>query len=159
MRVLDELEREIERIAAQAGEVKRRRRWWRPGVALVALPLAVAAVAVAATTGVLSGEPVKNPPGVHPSPKSGVGVVVGPGKLLGARAADPDGGPEWGVRLVKTSRGFGCLQLGRVVDGKLGVLGRDGSFGKTGGSTSADPRSWRRPTVSNPTPPATSSSR
>jgi hypothetical protein len=132
MRVLDELEREIERIAAQAGDVKRRRRWWRPGVALVALPPAVAAVAVAATTGVLSGEPVKNPPGVHPSPKSGVGVVVGPGRLLGARAADPDGGPEWGVRLVKTSRGFGCLQLGRVVDGKLGVLGRDGSFGNDG---------------------------
>jgi hypothetical protein len=129
MRVLDELGCEIERVAAQVGAVRPRRRWWRPGVALVALPLVVGAVAVAATSGILSGEPVKNPPGVHPNPKSGVGVVVGQGRLLGARAADPSGGPEWGVRLVKTSRGFGCLQLGRLVDGKLGVLGRDGSFG------------------------------
>lgn len=132
MRVLNELGREIERVAAQAGAVRPRRRWWRPGTALVALPLAVAAVAVAATSGILSGEPVENPPGVHPNPKSGVGVIVGSGKLLGARAADPAGGPEWALRLVRTSRGFGCVQLGRVVDGRLGVLGRDGSFGDDG---------------------------
>jgi hypothetical protein len=132
MRVLDELEREIERVAAQADTVRARRRWRRPGAVLVALPLGVAAVAVAATTGILSGAPVENPPGVHPNPKTGVGVVVGLGKLLGARAADPAGGPEWGMRLVKTSRRLACVQLGRVVEGKLGVLGRDGSFGNDG---------------------------
>ena len=131
MRVLEELGQEIERVAARAGEVRPRRRWWRPGAALVALPLAVAAVAVAATSGVLSGEPVKGPPGAHANPKSGLGVVVS-GKMLGVRMADPDGGPEWGMRLVRTSRGYGCVQLGRVVDGKLGVLGRDGSFGDDG---------------------------
>jgi hypothetical protein len=131
MRVLDELGREIERVAALAGTVRPRRRWWRPGVALVALPLAVAAVAVAATSGILSGEPVKDPSAAHANPKSGLGVVVS-GRMLDVRMADPDGGPEWGMRLVRTSRGFGCVQLGRVVDGKLGVLGRDGSFGDDG---------------------------
>jgi len=132
MRVLDELEREIERVAAEAGEVRPRRRWWRSGAFLVALPLVVAAVAVAATSGILTGEPVKNPPGLHLNPKAGLGVAVGPGKLMGVRAADPAGGPDWALRMVKTSRGLGCVQLGRLVEGKLGVLGRDGAFANDG---------------------------
>ena len=132
MRVLDELEREIARAAAAAGEVRSRRRWGRSGMLVVALPLALAAAAVAATSAILVGEPVKNRPGLQLDPKAGLGVIVGPGKLLGVRAADPDGGPDWALRLVKTSRGLGCVQLGRVVDGKLGVLGRDGAFDDDG---------------------------
>lgn len=132
MRVLDELEREIARVAAQAGEMRRRRRWWRSGMLGVTLPLGVAAAAVAATTAMLVGEPVKNPPGLQLNPKAGLGVIVGSGKLLDVRAADPDGGPDWALRMVRTSRGLGCVQLGRVVDGKLGVLGRDGAFGNDG---------------------------
>jgi hypothetical protein len=132
MRVLDELEREIERVAAAAGEVRARRRWWRPGALFIALPLGIAAVAVAATSGILTGDPVKNPPGLHLNPKIGVGVAVGSGKLLSVRAPDPDGGPDWALRMVKTSRGLGCVQLGRLVDGKLGVIGRDGTFGNDG---------------------------
>ena len=54
------------------------------------------------------------------------------GKLLGVRAADPAGGPDWALRLAKTSRGLGCVQLGRLVDGKLGVLGRDNAFANDG---------------------------
>jgi hypothetical protein len=132
VRVLDELEREIERVAAEAGEIRRRRRWWRSGVLVVALPLGLAAAAVAATSAILVGEPVENPPGLQLNPKRGLGVIVGSGKLLGVRTSDPDGGPQWGLRLVKTSRGLGCVQLGRVVDGKLGVLGRDGAFADDG---------------------------
>ena len=96
------------------------------------VPLGIATVAVAATTGILSGEPVKNPPGLHLDPKSGLGVIVGSGKLLSVRAADPAGDPPWALRVVKTSRGFGCVQIGRLVDGKLGVLGRDGTFNDDG---------------------------
>ena len=132
MRVLDELEREIARVAAEAGEVRARRRWGRSGMLVVALPLALAAAAVAATSAMIVGEPVKNPPGLQLDPKAGLGVIVGSGKLLGVRAADPDGGPDWALRLVTTSRGLGCVQLGRVVDGKLGVLGRDGAFDDDG---------------------------
>lgn len=132
MRVLDELEREIARLAAEAGDVHRRRRWWRSGTLVIALPLALAAAAVAATSAILTGEPVKNPPGLQLNPKAGLGVIVGSGKLLDVRAGDPEGGPDWALRMVKTSRGLGCVQLGRVVDGKLGVLGRDGAFGNDG---------------------------
>src|SRR5512138_3737566 len=99
---------------------------------MIALPLVAAAVAVAAASGIIPGEPVENPPGVKLNPKTGLGVIVGSGKLLGVRAADPAGGPDWALRTVKTSRGLGCVQLGRLVDGKLGVLGRDGSFDNDG---------------------------
>ena len=33
------------------------------------------------------------------------------------------GGPPWGLRLVKTTRGETCVQLGRVQNGQLGSLG------------------------------------
>ena len=159
MRMLDELEREIERVALEAGTVRPRRWWRRSSALLVLLPLTVATVAVAAQTGILSGEPVKNPPGLKLDPKKGLGVIVGPGKLFDVRASDPSGEPPWAVRMVKTSRGLGCVQLGRLVDGKLGVLGRDGPSATTASSTSAGPRSSSRPTASRPTEPATSSSR
>ena len=133
MRFLDDLEREIERIAYAAEPVPARRRWWRRSTALLVLaPLTVATVAVAATTGILSGEPVKNPPGSKQDPKAGVGVNAGPGTLFAVQPADPVDGPPWGLRLVKTSRGLGCVQVGRVVDGQLGFLGRDGAFGNDG---------------------------
>lgn len=129
MRVLDELEHEIERIAHAAGDARPRRRWWRKSVVLALLPLGLATVAVGAvTSGILTGEPVENPPGVHLDPKQGLGVAVGQGKLLGVRTPDLAGGPPWALRVIKTSRGLGCVQLGRLVDGKLGVLGRDGAF-------------------------------
>jgi hypothetical protein len=128
VRILDELEREIERVAGEAGELRRRRHWRRSGMLVVALPLGLAAAAVAATSAILVGDPVKNPSGarLNLNPKAGLGVIVGSGKLLSPRAADPDGGPDWALRMVKTSRGLGCVQLGRVLDGKLGVIGRDG---------------------------------
>jgi hypothetical protein len=69
---------------------------------------------------------------VHLNPKAGLGVAVGTGLMFPVRAPDPAGGPDWGLRLVRTSRGYGCVQVGRVVDGRLGVLGRDGAFGNDG---------------------------
>jgi hypothetical protein len=65
----------------------------------------------------------------------GLGVpVAGSARLLdGVAVADPsDGGPPWGLRSVKTTRGLSCLQLGRVQDGQLGALGRDHAFGDDG---------------------------
>ncbi|RKQ90771.1 hypothetical protein C8N24_0584 [Solirubrobacter pauli] len=132
MRVLDELGQEIERVANAAGDVRRRRRWWRPGVLFTALPLCLGTVAVAATTGLLQGEPVRNPPDVKLNPKEGRGVTVDSGRLFDLRVADPAGGLPWGLRVVETSRGLGCVQVGRVSEGKLGVLGRDGAFGDDG---------------------------
>lgn len=49
-------------------------------------------------------------------------------RLLPLRVADPGGGPPWGMRLVTTTRGLLCAQVGRVLDGRLGAFGSDGAF-------------------------------
>ena len=53
-------------------------------------------------------------------------------RLLALRVPDPRGGPPWGMRLVRTTRGLLCAQVGRVVDGELGQLGLDGAFADDG---------------------------
>jgi hypothetical protein len=93
----------------------------------LALVLTGGAVAVAAT-GLLNGTPVKEPERT-PTPNSGDGVPVpGGSHLLALRAADPQGGLPWGMRLVHTTRGVTCVQIGRLHDGQLGQLGIDGAY-------------------------------
>jgi hypothetical protein len=89
--------------------------------------LAGGAIAAAAT-GVLSGSPVSNTAG-PPVPHAGYGVpVAGGSDLLALRVADPEGGVPWGMRIVHTTRGLVCVQVGRVYRGQLGQLGVDGVF-------------------------------
>src|SRR5206468_2059830 len=52
--------------------------------------------------------------------------------LLNVEVPDPAGGPPWGLRYVATTRGLGCLQVGRIVRGDIGVLGQDGVFANDG---------------------------
>ena len=95
-------------------------------VMAVVLVLAGGAIAAAAT-GVLSGSPVKEQGRL--SPNAGIGVPApGGSRLLALRAADPQGGLPWGMRLVHTTRGEICVQVGRVDDDQLGQLGIDGAF-------------------------------
>jgi hypothetical protein len=95
-------------------------------VMAVVLVLSGGAIAVTAT-GVLSGSPVKQQGRL--SPNAGIGVPApGGSRLLALRAADPQGGLPWGMRLVHTTRGEICVQIGRVDDGQLGQLGIDGAF-------------------------------
>ncbi|HTB50312.1 MAG TPA: hypothetical protein VK701_04985, partial [Solirubrobacteraceae bacterium] len=122
--------------AAERQEIDGRTRWgmraWlsrrlNAAAMTVALVLGGGAIAVAAT-GVLGGSPVREPQG-RPSPNSGTGVpAAGGSHLLALRAADPEGGLPWGMRLVHTTRGELCVQIGRVDDGRLGQLGIDGAF-------------------------------
>jgi hypothetical protein len=58
------------------------------------------------------------------APKGASGIV--------ATAPDPEGGLPWGMRIVHTTRGETCLQIGRVQNGRLGVLGIDGAFANDG---------------------------
>jgi hypothetical protein len=93
---------------------------------VLVLLLATATIALAAT-GLLSGSPVRP---VRPlNPAAGEGIPL-PGRshLLSLRVADPGGGLPWGMRIVHTTRGLVCLQVGRVDDGQLGELGIDGAF-------------------------------
>lgn len=67
------------------------------------------------------------------SPREGTGALVpGTVRTIPIAAPDPAGGPEWGMRVLSTTRGEGCIQVGRLLDGKLGALGQDGAFGDDG---------------------------
>jgi hypothetical protein len=95
-------------------------------VVALALVLTGGAIAVAAT-GLLNGSPVPEV-GQKPTPGVGNGVPAPGGSHLLSLAADPEGGPPWGMRVVHTTRGSTCVQMGRVQDGRLGQLGIDGAY-------------------------------
>jgi len=141
MSILEQLERDLLEAANRrlAGGVEgapgpqgqRRRgrmtRGWRlPLIACGAL-LASATIALAATGVILTGAPVR--PEEQPNPDVGQGAPVpGASRLLSLRVPDPEGGLEWGMKVVRTTRGELCIQIGRVQDGQLGQLGIDGVF-------------------------------
>jgi hypothetical protein len=101
------------------------------GLAAILAALVVAGPALAAA-GVFSSGSAVLPLG-RPVATVGNGIVVRGGAALTAlRVADPAGGPPWGLRLTRTTRGDVCLTVGRVVRGQLGALGIDGSFGDDG---------------------------
>jgi hypothetical protein len=107
----------------------RRRASVQVRVALVALALvlATAAITLAATGVILTGSPV----GTARAPIATVGEgipVAGGSQLLSLRAPDPNGGLPWGMRIIHTTRGLICVQIGRVYDDRLGQLGVDGAF-------------------------------
>lgn len=109
---------------APVGRWRRRRRL--PLLGILA-PLVVAGAAFAASQ-ILTGAPYK-PPWGHRTAQSDMGVAVAASvRLLSLRVPDPDGGPPWGMRIMRTTRGDECMQVGRVVAGQLGVLGQDGIF-------------------------------
>ena len=129
------------RRAEPQGATARSTRRRRPARLLVAVLLGVltlGGIAVAATQLIQTGEPV--PP--NPQDHSLLGKIKpGTTRLLSLRVADPDGGPPWGMRVFRTivktppngaRRDVACTQTGRVVDGKLGVIGKDGSFNNDG---------------------------
>jgi hypothetical protein len=134
--VFDELESQL-RSAVRA---RRRTRpsWLRRGhrrtsaVVLVAM-LLICAGALAAGGVIKLGSPAKLPFSTVGNVHEGYGALVpGTVRLLPIAAPDPAGGPDWGMRALSTTRGEGCLQIGRLLDGKLGALGQDHAFGNDG---------------------------
>jgi hypothetical protein len=108
-----------------------RPRGWRGVLLNVALSLVLAATGLAAAGVFRRGTPVG--PEVTPSPTADEGVAIPSSvKLLPLRVPDPAGGPPWGLRVLRTSRGLTCVQLGRVEFGTVGALGRDGAFANDG---------------------------
>jgi hypothetical protein len=89
--------------------------------------LVISAGALAAGGVILTGSPVAIVRA--PIATAGEGIpVVGGSRLLPLRVADPAGGLPWGMRIIHTTRGLICVQIGRVDDGQLGELGVDGAF-------------------------------
>jgi hypothetical protein len=116
-------------------ERERSRSWWARRVAAgrrtVVLALAgvlVAGGAAWAATALLSGASVA-PAYVIANPGVSYGVPITSSlAILPIRAADPQGGPPWAMRVIRTTRGLDCIQVGRVVNGQLGVLGIGHAF-------------------------------
>jgi hypothetical protein len=70
---------------------------------------------------------------VFSNPTAELGALTpGAVRMLPVSTSDPAGGPPWGMRVLSTTRGVGCIQVGRIVEGKLGALGQDGAFGNDG---------------------------
>lgn len=140
-RVLVELGAELDRVAREtlssdATSRQRsvaRRHWWRWRAAPVLLAVLLGGAAVAFASGLFSfGAPVAATP-VFSDAQVGLGAVVpGSVRLLAIATPDPQGGPAWGLRVLSTTRGAGCVQVGRLVDGKLVALGQDGAFDNDG---------------------------
>ena len=98
---------------------------------MLALVLATGAIALAATGVILTGSPVDTVRA--PVATAGEGIpVAGGARLLPLRAADPAGGLPWGMRIIHTTRGLICVQIGRVYHDGLGQLGVDGAFHNDG---------------------------
>jgi hypothetical protein len=132
---LDRLERQLVD-AAGAGGPERKRRPARhrtipaSAAAAVTALLVISAVALAVTGTFSTGSPVRPP--VRPVASAGAGIAARGTRLLAMRVADPAGGLPWGMRLVRTTRGLVCVQVGRIDGSQLGVLGQDGAFGDDG---------------------------
>jgi hypothetical protein len=112
-----------------------RRSWWPVQLRALALAvvtlLGIAAVALAAAGVFSPGRPVA--PVSVPKPRTFNGAaILSTIRVPAVRAGDPAGGPEWGLRLLDTTRGEVCIAPGRVQDGIIGVLGRDRAFADDG---------------------------
>jgi hypothetical protein len=124
----------VERELSRALRRRADRRWRSPLRSrnprlLIALATCTVTVGTAlAATGVIPlGAPVHVPRGLNPRAGSGV-PAPGGSAVLPLTYADPEGGPPWGMRVVRTTRGLVCVQIARVQNGQLGVLGIDGAF-------------------------------
>ncbi|MGO8905098.1 MAG: hypothetical protein ACLQMH_05665 [Solirubrobacteraceae bacterium] len=103
----------------------------RIAVLVLVLVLATAAITLAASGVILTGSPVGTVRA--PIATAGEGIpVAGGARLLPLRAPDPAGGLPWGMRIIHTTRGLICVQIGRVYHDQLGQLGIDGAFHNDG---------------------------
>jgi hypothetical protein len=129
-RVQRELREAVGRRSHLPWYLRIRPRLQRPIVTVLAGLIATGS-ALAASGVLRSGAPVEAP--VPPISNAYEGAVI-PGSvhLLALRVADPAGGPPWGLRVAKTTRGLTCVQFGRVLRGRLGVIGRDGAYADDG---------------------------
>ena len=91
----------------------------------------IAGPALAAVSLLHGGSPVV--PNGPRTPNAFNGVAVPKTvEMLPLRTADPAGGLPWGMRLIRTTRGLLCVQIGRAAFGTVGAVGRDDAFTNDG---------------------------
>ncbi|MEV4420461.1 hypothetical protein AB0L40_10870 [Patulibacter sp. NPDC049589] len=98
------------------------------GVTLGSVGVAVLVVTGTAAAGLtaLTGSPIPAP--LRSDDTVTVWPTDGASQLATVRAADPEGGPAWGVRIGKADGGLVCAGVGQVQGDALGIVGRDGRF-------------------------------
>lgn len=109
------------------------RRWRRTLLISIAVVLVLAGVAFA--SGVIPfGTPAPvSPVQLFTAPTTGDGALTpGTVRVLPVSTPDPAGGAPWGMREFMTSRGLGCVEVGRLAEGKLVAVGQDYAFGNDG---------------------------
>lgn len=128
-RALHQAARRLDQPTLTPAPTRRPNRWRLPLLATVST-LAIAAGAIAATGVLQEGDPVPSSPRFA----STLGEITpGTTRLLDVRAADPDGGLPWTLRVFRTRDGkLACTQIGRTQNGQLGAIGRYGAFDDDG---------------------------
>lgn len=130
LRVVREFREQLLAADPDREHARRRRRWAvrHPLLAAAAGLLLAGGIATAATGEFPVGDPL--PDLADPvEGRAPLGAAVDDsGRIETIRAEEPTGGPPWGVRVLRTEHGGYCEQIGRVVDGRLGVIGDDGAF-------------------------------
>ena len=129
---------EVELVAVDADPREGPGRRWPSGRGLLFLTLAAVALVFAAVVTVRHHDRDARSVASYPAgtpvasdlPRYGA-TVPGSVALLADDVADPDGGARWGLRTFATTRGYGCVQVGRVLDGRLGVLALAGPGGSS----------------------------
>jgi hypothetical protein len=115
------------------GRGGRRRGWHRTPLISLALGFGLAGAAFA--SGVIQfGAPAPTARvQLFTAPRTGDGALTpGTTRILPVATPDPAGGAPWGMREFATSRGLGCIEVARLVDGKLVAVGQDYAFGDDG---------------------------
>lgn len=116
-----------ELLAADAARTTRRFRRGRAVVVAVATLLLALGIATIATGSFPLSDLLPSWLSKHERAKLGL-PVSSSARILRIRTPDPAGGPPWGVRVSRTSRGATCQQVGRVKAGRFGFVDRHGAF-------------------------------
>lgn len=129
--VFDDLEGQLRR-AVRARRTTRPswlRRGHRRTSAIVIVAVLLISTAALAAGGVIQiGRPAETGvPGTLSELRGGE-IAKGTARLLPISTPDPVSGPPWGMRVYSKKAGEGCVQLGRLLDGKLGAIGQDNAF-------------------------------
>jgi hypothetical protein len=119
--------------ANATGRTGRRHGWRRTLLISLAVVLSLAGAAFASGVVQFGAPAPKSPVQLFTALRTGDGALTpGTVRMLPISTPDPAGGAPWGMREFSTSRGLGCIEVARRVDGKLVAIGQDDAFGNDG---------------------------
>jgi hypothetical protein len=117
---------QIERDLVQAAAVRPARARFAAFGLAAALVLGVGGTAAAGTYLALSNSSIAPFAASDVTPEQR--VAAGSSVVTDLRAADPDGGSPWALRVSRSDTGLQCSAVGQLKDGAFGIVGLDGTF-------------------------------